>query len=108
MYSLAEEIAHSVSHGVGVVLAISAMMWRASALVGAPGLPPQVGRLALGGALLFAASDSLIAVHRFVAPQPWANVPIMVLYWLGQAGIAAAAIQAGQSVVAPATAREAG
>ncbi|MEO8198052.1 MAG: lysoplasmalogenase [Thermoanaerobaculia bacterium] len=83
---------------VGVyILAISAMMWRASVLVGALGYPALVGRLALGGALLFAASDSLIAIHRFVAPQPWANVPIMLLYWLGQAGIAAAAVVAGRA-----------
>lgn len=86
---------------VGVyILAISAMMWRASVLVGAPRWPPLVGRLALGGALLFAASDSLIAIHRFVAPQPWANVPIMVLYWLGQSGIAAAAVEAGRAPAA--------
>lgn len=85
---------------VGVyILAISAMMWRASVLVGAPGIPALVGRLALGGALLFAASDSLIAIHRFVAPQPWANVPIMLLYWLGQAGIAGAAVVAGRAEV---------
>src|SRR6187402_1358082 len=39
---------------VGIyILAISVMMWRASALVGAPGLPAVVGRLALGGALFF-------------------------------------------------------
>lgn len=83
---------------VGVyILAISAMMWRASVLVGAPQLPPRVGRLALAGALLFAASDSLIAVHRFVAPQPWVDVPIMVLYWAGQAGIASAAVLAGRA-----------
>ena len=82
---------------VGIyILAISGMMWRASVLAGAPGYAASVGRLALGGALLFAASDSLIAIHRFVAPQPWANVPIMLLYWLGQAGIAAAAVVAGR------------
>lgn len=82
---------------VGVyILAISAMMWRAAVLVGAPVLAPWVGRCALGGALLFAASDSLIAMHRFVAPQQWANVPIMALYWLGQSGIAAAAVVAGR------------
>ena len=83
---------------VGVyILAISAMMWRASVLVGAPALPVLVGRWALAGALLFAASDSLIAIHRFVAPQPWATVAIMVLYWLGQSGIAAAAVLAGRA-----------
>jgi len=81
---------------VGVyVLAISVMMWRASALLGAPRLPAAVGNFAFGGAILFAASDSLLAVHRFVAPQPWANTPIMLLYWAGQAGIAAAAVAAG-------------
>jgi alkenylglycerophosphocholine/alkenylglycerophosphoethanolamine hydrolase len=79
------------------ILAISGMMWRAAALVGAPRLPPAVGRLATAGAILFAASDSLIAIHRFVAPQPWADPPIMILYWLGQAGIAAAAIVAGRA-----------
>lgn len=83
---------------VGVyILAISVMMWRASGLVGAPGSPAMVGRLALGGALLFAASDSLIAMDRFVAPQAWAGVPIMLTYWLGQTGIAAAAIAAGRA-----------
>lgn len=79
------------------ILAISGMMWRAAALVGAPRLPPAVGRLATAGAILFAASDSLIAIHRFVAPQPWADPPIMILYWLGQAGIAAAAVVAGRA-----------
>ena len=88
--------------GVGIpvglyIVAISAMMWRASALAGAPEYPALVGKLALGGALLFAASDSLIAIHRFVAPQPWARGPIMLLYWLGQSGIAGAAVLAGRA-----------
>lgn len=83
---------------VGVyILAISVMMWRAAALNGAPRLDPLVGRLATVGAILFAASDSLIAIHRFVAPQAWAGVPIMLTYWLGQTGIAAAAIAAGRA-----------
>lgn len=84
------------------VLAISCMMWRASALVGAPNLAPFAGRVALAGALLFAASDSLIAIHRFVAPLSWASVPIMLTYWLGQAGIAAAAVVAGGAKGGPA------
>ena len=82
---------------VGVyILAISTMMWRASVLVGAPTFHPLVGRIAVGGAILFAASDSLIAIHRFVAPLLWSNVPIMLLYWLGQSGIAVAAVLAGR------------
>lgn len=79
------------------VLAICTMMWRASALAGAPGLPVAVGRLAFAGSLAFAASDSLLAVNRFVQPLAWANLPIMLLYWLGQVGIAAAAVGAGRA-----------
>lgn len=82
---------------VGVyILAISVMMWRAAALAGAPRLDPRIGWWATAGAIAFAASDSLIAIHRFVAPQPWVDPPIMILYWLGQAGIAAAAVVAGE------------
>ena len=77
------------------IVAISLMIWRAAALGGAPGLASGVGQAALCGAIFFAASDSLIAIHRFVVPLSWASVPIMVLYWLGQSGIAVAAVRAG-------------
>lgn len=77
------------------IFAICIMLWRAAALVGAPGVPREVGRLALGGAIVFAASDSLIAVHRFISPLPGSDTPIMLLYWIGQCGIAFAAIRAG-------------
>ena len=39
------------------------------------------------GAVLFMASDSLIAENRFVAPRTWAPLAIMVTYHLGQAGL---------------------
>lgn len=39
------------------------------------------------GAILFMASDSLIAWNRFVDPKPWAPVAIIVLYHLGQLGL---------------------
>lgn len=39
------------------------------------------------GALLFGASDSILARQRFLQPQPWAPVAVMVLYHLGQAGL---------------------
>jgi len=88
------------------ILAICTMLWRAAALVGAPGFDRSVGRLALGGAIVFAASDSLIAIHRFVEPLSWSDVPIMVLYWAGQLGIAGAAMAATRSASgAPAPAR---
>jgi uncharacterized membrane protein YhhN len=37
------------------------------------------------GATIFAASDSILAVDRFVEPRPWAPVAVMVTYHLGQA-----------------------
>jgi uncharacterized membrane protein YhhN len=46
----------------------------------------------LAGAVAFGASDTLIAFDRFSAPIPGARWPIMVLYWLGQAGLAASAV----------------
>ena len=52
---------------------------------------------ALGGAILFAASDSLIAIRRFVEPLPWADPPIMLLYWAGQCGIAFAGMRLAAS-----------
>jgi len=43
--------------------------------------------LAAIGAVLFMASDALIAETRFVGPRIWAPVVIMVTYHLGQAGL---------------------
>lgn len=39
------------------------------------------------GAVLFAASDNILARNRFVNPMPWAPVVVMVTYHLGQAGL---------------------
>ena len=65
---------------------ICTMMWRAAATVGQPG-----GWTALIGAVLFAASDTLIALDRFHRPIPNVRAPIMALYWLGQFLIALSA-----------------
>ena len=72
-------------------LAIGTMLWRAAARVGSRGAPTFGEWAALAGAILFALSDSLIALHRFHAPFPAANVPVMLLYWAGQLGIALSA-----------------
>jgi uncharacterized membrane protein YhhN len=78
---------------VGVYVAvICTMMWRAAARLGSPGSPALAARLGLAGALSFGASDTLIAFDRFSAPLPGASVPILVLYWLGQWGIAASTV----------------
>jgi len=43
--------------------------------------------LAVAGAVLFFASDTLIAWNRFVEPRPWMPVAIIVTYHLGQTGL---------------------
>lgn len=68
--------------------AICTMMWRAAARLGSG----RAGAgLALAGAISFALSDTLIALDRFRAEVPGARWPIMILYWLGQLGIALSA-----------------
>lgn len=64
---------------VGVYVAvISAMV-----VAAAGSLQP----VAIVGALLFYASDALIAWTRFIQDQPWGRVAIMVTYHLGQFGL---------------------
>lgn len=46
------------------------------------------------GATVFAASDSLLAVDRFVQPRPWARLVVMVTYHVGQALIVAGVLAA--------------
>jgi uncharacterized membrane protein YhhN len=43
--------------------------------------------LAAAGAVLFFASDTLIAYNRFVRPRSWGPLAIIVTYHLGQAGL---------------------
>ncbi len=86
------------------VVVITIMMWRAAARVGIP-RAGRVAWLGLAGALAFGASDTLIAVTRFLHPIEGVRVPIMLLYWLGQWGIAAsAALAEREAGVKPATA----
>ncbi len=77
---------------------ICTMLYRAAARVG--GVDVTSGRLALIGAMTFAASDSLIAIGRFGGhlvdevwrtSTPW-RLAIMSTYWLGQWAIAASAV----------------
>jgi uncharacterized membrane protein YhhN len=76
------------------LLAICVVMWRAAARIGAHGPPRADEWVGLLGALAFAASDTLIALDRFHAPLPGASLPIMLLYWAGQCGIAGTALGA--------------
>jgi alkenylglycerophosphocholine/alkenylglycerophosphoethanolamine hydrolase len=70
------------------VIAICSMVWRAAARVGQSGVARPGEWAALAGAILFALSDTLIAFDRFHNPIPHAEIPIILLYWMGQAGIA--------------------
>ncbi len=68
---------------------IATMMWRAAARVRAG---ESAGWIALAGAVVFASSDTLLALSRFRAPVAW-PAAIMVTYWAGQLGIAASAVR---------------
>jgi uncharacterized membrane protein YhhN len=70
------------------VVAICSMVWRAAARVGRSGVARPDEWAALAGAILFALSDTLVAFDRFHTPVPYARIPIILLYWAGQAGIA--------------------
>lgn len=63
---------------------LTAMMWRATAASLATG-----AWAAALGAVLFGASDTLLAFTRFRGELPGASFLIMALYWGGQLGIAA-------------------
>jgi uncharacterized membrane protein YhhN len=78
-----------------VVLGV--LLFRAAARVGAPGLDARWTRLGLLGAVLFTASDSLIAIDRFHTELPGARYVIMASYWAGQALIALSLVHARQS-----------
>ena len=67
---------------------IGTMLWRAGSLAR---LDPA-GRWALAGALLFVASDMVLAWNRFVAADPSLRYVNILLYWAGQWGIAASAM----------------
>jgi alkenylglycerophosphocholine/alkenylglycerophosphoethanolamine hydrolase len=76
------------------VAVICTMMWRAAARLASPRTPALAALFGLAGAVAFGASDTLIAFDRFSAPIPGARWPIMILYWLGQGGLAASAVLA--------------
>lgn len=78
-------------------LTISAMLWRALARLGDRHIQRNTAWLAALGATLFVLSDSLIGINRFVVAFDEARYAIMITYWLGQLGIAASAMQAGNS-----------
>ncbi len=84
------------------IIAIITMMWRAAALVGAQGKSRDFELAALLGAISFGLSDTLLALNRFIwhdtltffninQAAPFVSTLVIILYWLGQWGIALSA-----------------
>ncbi|HSP77073.1 MAG TPA: lysoplasmalogenase [Myxococcaceae bacterium] len=69
------------------IAVICAMMWRSAAMLGGDGLGRREQWAALAGALMFAASDTLLALRLFMQPVPGSSYAIILLYWAGQLGI---------------------
>jgi uncharacterized membrane protein YhhN len=69
---------------IAYVVVISAMVVTATATGPA---------MAIGGALLFYASDGVLAIQRLVKPMRGAPVVVMVTYHLGQAGLLLSLVQ---------------
>jgi len=65
--------------------AICTMMWRASALISRE---RPWATWVLAGAIIFAASDTMIAVNKFHTPFAGARLFILSTYWLAQALVA--------------------
>ncbi len=74
---------------IAYIVVISAMIWRAAAQVGEDRRGDFGPWLATIGAMLFAISDVMVAWSRFVDPEAGLKIPLMLLYWAGQAGITA-------------------
>ncbi|MCP3102315.1 lysoplasmalogenase [Myxococcus sp. K15C18031901] len=70
------------------VAVICTMAWRAAALMNSAEVPRQRQWTAFAGALLFAASDGLLAIKLFVRPLPGGSYAVMLLYWAAQLSIA--------------------
>jgi len=84
------------------LVAIEIMMWRAAALPGSHGRLETFELAALVGAVAFGLSDTLLAFNRFIWHEtltmfsiqesaPFISTLVIILYWLGQLGIALAA-----------------
>jgi uncharacterized membrane protein YhhN len=77
---------------VGYVVAILSMAWMAmNRWLVAPGPGPACAAV---GALLFVASDSLLALDRFRARYRWSRAWVLATYWVAQ-GLIAVSVRGG-------------
>ncbi|MDO9546243.1 MAG: lysoplasmalogenase [Pelolinea sp.] len=78
--------------------AISVMLLFALWTLFRPDWPPYASGLAASGALLFFASDVLLALDRFVRPFPNARLWVRISYHLGQLALSAGAVMAANLI----------
>ena len=71
------------------VTMISLMAWTAAGRALAPATAQPSGALAALGALVFMASDAILAFDRFARPWPGAHAAVMATYYAAQILIAA-------------------
>ncbi len=71
------------------LVVLATMLWRAAAQIDEDPTGALRPWLTTLGAALFVLSDLMVAWHRFVDPDAAVKVPLMLLYWAGQAGITA-------------------
>ncbi len=94
-----EVSAPSDSCGAVTSLVICCMMWRASAVLQRRIFRRQAAWSALLGAMIFASSDSVIAVLNKFFGRSGARCVIIVTYWLGQLGIVRSVMRAEPAVL---------
>lgn len=70
-------------------LALAAVVWRAAARIGEPGIDRRLAIYGTLGAASFMVSDAFIAIDRFLGDVPAGRWVIILTYWMGQAGLAA-------------------
>lgn len=75
------------------VVIIGGMLWRAAACAATPRDDFVAQWAFVAGAVLFAVSDFLIGLNRFMQPIAGTAVPIILSYWAAQALIAIGAIR---------------
>ncbi len=73
------------------ILVITTMVWRAAVRYHAPGVNDTSAKAGAIGAILFLASDSLLAIILFIYDIPYAGVLVIITYWLAQLSITLAA-----------------
>ncbi len=74
------------------MVVISLMLWSALCVRPPAHFPPWQRTCAAWGAIIFAASDSMIAINKFLAPFTGAREAILLTYWIAQFAIASAAV----------------